>query len=184
MMRYSVLIAVLAAAVTFGSIACGSSASKSDVSIQVKAENNRFSPSRIELPAGKTVKLTLQNLDMAEHDLEVRGIPSRVTSGGGHGDHASGAGMGMSDVLAVHSAGKKSASVTFVVDRPGTYEVVCTQPGHKEVGMVGTLVVTETTSPAGASTAAPAASTSTATPAASTSMPQMQPPGQGGHEGH
>jgi len=36
-----------------------------------------------------------------------------------------------------------SGSVTFVPTQPGTYEFFCAVAGHKEAGMVGTLMVRE-----------------------------------------
>jgi uncharacterized cupredoxin-like copper-binding protein len=35
------------------------------------------------------------------------------------------------------------ASVSFVPTKPGTFEFFCAVPGHKEAGMVGTLIVRE-----------------------------------------
>lgn len=183
-------IAALTVAIALGAIVAGcggGSGEKADVAINLKAENNRFVPDRIEVPAGKTVKLTLQNLDLGDHDLEVKGLSPKVSSGGGHGgmDMDKSSPMG---ALTVHSQGKKSASVTFVADRPGTYEVICTQQGHKEVGMVGTLIVTGERPAAigGATNPTPASPPPppTATAGQSSQMPAMQPPSGGGHEGH
>ena len=119
------------------SLACGGSSSP-DVTIEVKAQNTRFAPETIEVPAGKTVRLKLTNLDSTEHDLEVRGMTPSMMSGGGHGGH----GDSMPGKLAVHTAAKKSASVDFRADQKGTYEVFCTIPGHEQSGMVARLVVT------------------------------------------
>ena len=34
------------------------------------------------------------------------------------------------------------AGLTFRVRQPGDYTVVCTVPGHEQLGMVGTLTIT------------------------------------------
>lgn len=36
-----------------------------------------------------------------------------------------------------------SALVTFTPTEPGTYEFYCAVPGHREAGMVGTVIVVE-----------------------------------------
>src|SRR5688572_14310050 len=115
--------------------ACGSDASGQV--IEVVAENTRFEPAVINVPAGKEVTLKLKNLDPNEHDLEVRGLTPAKKSGGGHDGHGS-AGF---ETIAVHARAKKTASIKFVADRPGTYEVICTIAGHEQSGMVAKLIV-------------------------------------------
>ena len=34
-----------------------------------------------------------------------------------------------------------SATITFMPDAPGTYQYICTIPGHAQLGMRGTFVV-------------------------------------------
>jgi plastocyanin len=130
------LLAIVAALLTLG---CGSGNDASGVVIEVTAHEIRFSPALIEVSAGQTVTIKLKNLDMMEHDLEVRGLTTMTRTGGGHGGHG-GATASESNV-SVHAAGGKSASVTFRTDQKGTYEVFCTQPGHEQLGMVARLVV-------------------------------------------
>ena len=36
---------------------------------------------------------------------------------------------------------KGNSSVTFTPDKPGTFQFLCTQPGHADAGMTGKLVV-------------------------------------------
>jgi len=115
--------------------ACGSG--DSGQVIEVRAENSRFEPAVIEIPAGKEVTLRLKNLDPNEHDLEVRGLAPAKQSGGGHEGH----GSATAKAIAVHAKANKTASIKFIADQPGTYEVVCTIPGHEQAGMVAKLVV-------------------------------------------
>jgi len=37
--------------------------------------------------------------------------------------------------------GQRNVATFYAPEQPGTYEVVCTVPGHKDLGMVATLVV-------------------------------------------
>jgi uncharacterized cupredoxin-like copper-binding protein len=35
----------------------------------------------------------------------------------------------------------QAGTLEFTPTKPGTYEFICTVPGHKEAGMVGALIV-------------------------------------------
>ena len=139
MMPKFFMLAAAAAGLAAATVACGSSEEESPTVIEVTAENIRFSPDVIEVPAGQTVTLRLKNLDEMEHDLEVRGLVPASSEGGGHGGH--GGTSASNQNVAVHTAPGKSASVTFRADQRGTYEVFCTQPDHERLGMVAKLVI-------------------------------------------
>lgn len=133
-------VAVAAAALAIG---CSSSSNEpSGTVIEVVAQNTRFAPDVIEVPAGQKVTLRLKNLDGNEHDLEVRGLKAAVVKGGGHEGMS-----GMSSMsnttsnVAVHTKAGKSATVEFQANEKGTYEVFCSMPGHEQSGMVAKLVV-------------------------------------------
>ena len=127
----------IAALVSLLSLACASGGGDGTV-IEVNAQNMRFVPGVIQVPAGQEVTLRLKNLDANEHDLEVRGLTPTTRAGGGHGgEHESSS----AQMVAVHAPAKKTASIKFMADTPGTYDVVCTVPGHEQSGMVARLIV-------------------------------------------
>jgi uncharacterized cupredoxin-like copper-binding protein len=145
-MKRSLLVSlvVLSAALSFGVAACGGGGDsvKPDVTIDIKAENMRFVPDRIEVPAGKTVMIRMQNMDENQHDFEVGGLTAEIMARTGMKDESMDMDMsGGMGTINMHSAAKGKASVTFRTDKPGTYDIYCTMTGHKESGMVGKLVV-------------------------------------------
>lgn len=76
-----------------------------------------FQPAEIEIPAGQDVKLLLPNLGAAPHNFSIDALD-----------------------ISVDLAAGETKEVT--INAPaGTYEFYCNVPGHKEAGMVGTLVV-------------------------------------------
>ncbi len=86
--------------------------------VEVVAVDFSFSPGRIEVVREETVNVKLVNEGRLLHDLT---IPA--------------AGVSI-------SAQPGNASVASVrVATPGSWEFYCSVPGHKEAGMVGTLVV-------------------------------------------
>jgi Cu+-exporting ATPase len=87
--------------------------------IDVVAAGLRFEPSSFHVRANDWVVITLRNEDPVFHDLAVEGL-ANVDVGARPG---------------------QTARIRVRIDRPGTYEIVCTVPGHAEAGMVGTLVV-------------------------------------------
>jgi uncharacterized cupredoxin-like copper-binding protein len=102
--------------------------------ITVKAAEFAYSPSTIRVPAGRPVRLVLENAGLIEHDLTVVRLPAtEVRTGGGIHSHK--------DEVAAHAAAGKRAWVEFTPTEQGTYDVECTVPGHKDAGMKGKLVV-------------------------------------------
>jgi uncharacterized cupredoxin-like copper-binding protein len=121
--------------------ACSGAASELPV-IQVTTSGMQFQPARLELVAGQPVRLTLTNSDALEHDFSimefaVEGSVKTVGPAGHDTGHAS-------EEPAVHvgAAANGQGTIEFTPSQPGTYEFICTVAGHKEAGMVGSLVVT------------------------------------------
>lgn len=126
-----------------------------------------YDPVMIEVDAGRPVALTLINDGALDHDFSILDMPltgevqvhtederadeGHEHEGEGHTheeeehaehDHE----MTVdADELSVHisaTAGDRQ-TVTFTPAEPGEYEFFCSVPGHREGGMVGTLIVTE-----------------------------------------
>lgn len=116
---------------------------QADVTIDIIAENMRFVPDTIEVPAGKVVAIRMQNKDANQHDFEVGGLSAEIMGRTGMEDESMDMDMsdGMMGTINMHSAANGKASVTFRTDKPGTYDIYCTMTGHKESGMIGKLVV-------------------------------------------
>lgn len=85
----------------------------------VEAHDIFFQPKEIEIPANQDVKILLPNLGAAAHDFSIDALN-----------------------ISVPLAPGETGEVTINA-KPGTYEFYCNVPGHKEAGMVGTLVVRE-----------------------------------------
>lgn len=80
--------------------------------------NFRFDQSEIRARAGEVIALRLDNHDTTPHSFDV-------------------------DALNVHVplSGAKSGLALFKPSKPGTYAIYCSVPGHREQGMVATLIV-------------------------------------------
>jgi uncharacterized cupredoxin-like copper-binding protein len=87
--------------------------------VAVTAKDVRFAPPDVTVRAGEWTALSFTNADPVVHDWMVEEIPNLDT---------------------VARPGQ-TATLRFVLDTPGTYEVICSVPGHAEAGMVGTLTV-------------------------------------------
>ncbi len=139
-----VLIAgILAAGIVVGA-ACGTAAESDseaggspDVTIDVSLKNLRFTPAAIDVPAGKTVRINVVNLDATEHDMLVQNL-SIEKVGAATGAHHAGA---TANMLVVHTVANGNGSITFHTGEKGTYQFNCTIPGHKDAGMVGRMTV-------------------------------------------
>jgi uncharacterized cupredoxin-like copper-binding protein/mono/diheme cytochrome c family protein len=78
-----------------------------------------FDPKEIEIPADQDVKILLPNEGVSAHDFSI-------------------------DALGINVALAPGETGEVTINAPaGEYEYYCSVPGHKEAGMVGTLVVRE-----------------------------------------
>ena len=96
-----------------------SGASAAPSTIDVEMVDIAFEPTEIRVPANTEITVNLTNSGVGSHTFTI-------------------------DDLGVDSgqyAGGQSGTLTFNSGAPGSYEFVCTVPGHKEAGMVGTLIV-------------------------------------------
>lgn len=88
------------------------------VDVRVTASEMRFDPATITATAGTPLNLTLVNDGRLLHDLTVPDLGF---------------------VLVAEPGERASGGVT--PEEPGTYELLCSVPGHAGAGMRGTLVV-------------------------------------------
>jgi uncharacterized cupredoxin-like copper-binding protein len=123
------------------------------MSVEVVSQDIFFEPSEVTIPADTDVTVSLPNEGAAPHNFSV-------------------------DELGIDVDIAPGATEQVVINAPACeYEYYCNVPGHKEAGMVGTLIVTEDAAAAAPAEdgAEPAAPPAEATPAAAT-------PGAGGEE--
>lgn len=98
---------------------CASTAERAaDTLVKVTLTDFKYSSEVIEIPAGEKVTLELTNAGAVEHDIVIESIGFRVIVQPGK--------------TAMRNVGPLEA---------GEHEVVCTIPGHKELGMVAKLIV-------------------------------------------
>lgn len=106
-------------------------------SLIIIADGFSFSPNKINMKVGQEVTLSIENTDDIEHDLEIIGLKAENTHGNKTHNHSQ-----ASNRIHLHARPGEKQSVTFSPAEPGMYQFICTVPGHKESGMVGTIEVT------------------------------------------
>jgi len=125
--------------------ACSSGPAPLEVSMQ--ASEFRFEPATIEVMAGQQVTVMMQNMGTVEHDFVIQEIPLEVMAAEsetvGEGHTMEGMDVEMEPAVHMGAMAGMSDSVTFVPTKPGTYVFFCAVAGHREAGMVGTLMVRE-----------------------------------------
>ena len=110
--------------------------------ITVQATDFAFSPVSITVPAGQLIMLTLNNTGAVEHDFVVEkiNVTDVEASDTGPAAHHQMGEMPEYDLHFFAKAGE-TATLQFTAFEAGTYEIFCSIAGHKEAGMIGTLVV-------------------------------------------
>jgi uncharacterized cupredoxin-like copper-binding protein len=94
---------------------------------KIVATDLKFTPPTIQAKVGQPLKVVLENKGVIEHDLAFPTLKA---------DKASGA-------LKVVAKPGQAVTLEFTPTAKGSYEYVCTIPGHKEAGMKGTITVAE-----------------------------------------
>ena len=120
----------------------GTAGSSGPMEIMVQAAGMTYQPATIEVTAGQPVQITFQNMDSVDHDLSIMEFPMEMM--GATQEPMAGHDMGgMTEQPELHMAALmgQNAVLEFTPSKPGTYEFFCTVAGHKEAGMVGTMVV-------------------------------------------
>jgi uncharacterized cupredoxin-like copper-binding protein len=101
----------------------------------------RFEPDELSIPTATRVGLTFSGEPNVEHDFVVEGAADRGTVEGTDESDPAGGEVDDDDLLVVSADAGETVAATFTIDQPGTYEVYCAVPGHREAGMVATLTV-------------------------------------------
>lgn len=93
------------------------------------------------MPAGEEITLELTAEAGVEHDVVIADAAD-VGTVGEEGDMDMDNGEA-GDLHVAHADAGQTTSATFTIDEPGTYEVYCSVPGHREAGMTANLTATD-----------------------------------------
>ena len=103
------------------------------------ADNMRFTPPRIEVRQGETVKFVVRNDGKQMHEFVI----------GTQAENARHAEMMVKfpnmehdEPYMAHVASGKTGEIVWTFNRAGEFEFACLIAGHYQAGMVGTIVVT------------------------------------------
>jgi nitrite reductase (NO-forming) len=137
MKKLALLLAVLVVSLTV--VACGGGGGEAPAPVSLSFDGLdafAYEPPSATVPTGSQVTVNFNNVGALEHDwmLAEEGIDLAAVTAEDALDPAAHSG--------VLPAGE-SNTFTFTAPAAGTYQIVCTVPGHALGGMVGTFTVTE-----------------------------------------
>ncbi len=116
--------------------ACGGSSGAASTSIQVTMTDFAFTPNTFTVPAGKQISFSATNNGAVAHSFVIMQLGHDVQAHFTQADQA--------NVFWQQQQVQPGTSVqaTFAApSQPGTYQIVCGNPGHFEAGMVAKLIV-------------------------------------------
>lgn len=87
--------------------------------IEIVLDDFSFGPQEIRVKSGEKVKLVIRNEGSVAHDWYVDAL----------------------DLSSPLIQPGQSATFEFTAGAAGTYEAICTEPGHEALGMVGSLII-------------------------------------------
>lgn len=97
-----------------------------------------FIPARIEVKRGEQIKFMLRNSGELDHEFVLATTEENVK----HAEEMKkNPEMEHDDPNAKRLAPKSSGEIVWRFTKPGTFEFGCLIPGHREAGMIGTVVV-------------------------------------------
>ncbi|MFT7401418.1 MAG: putative cupredoxin-like copper-binding protein [Hydrogenophaga sp.] len=122
-------------------IAGDAKAVKRTIAIQM-GDNMRFTPERIEVTQGETLRLTLTNTGKVMHELVI-GTQKELA------EHAAlmkrFPNMEHEEPYMAHVAPGKTGEIIWTFNQAGDFDFACLLPGHFEAGMVGKILVKAST---------------------------------------
>jgi uncharacterized cupredoxin-like copper-binding protein len=112
--------------------------------VTLHAAEFRYEPGTIQAQVGQDVTVALANIGTLEHDFVILEIPMAQSAEQATemAEHDMGS-IGVDPDIHLAAMPGLNADVTFTPTESGTYEFYCAVPGHREAGMVGTLIVVE-----------------------------------------
>src|SRR5579859_7843202 len=115
-----VLLLASACAPSAAPAAAGAALAPEQVTV-VGTDDFRLNPATITVKAGQPLEVTFQNGGEILHDFTAQ--------------------QGLARPVVITEDGGKSGTATVTYAKPGTYKFFCSQPGHDQLGMHGTVTV-------------------------------------------
>ncbi len=97
-----------------------------------------FVPERIEITRGEQIQFVLRNVGELDHELVIGTREANLKHAEEMASHPD---MDHEDPNAKRLGPKTSGVLRWQFTRAGEFEYACLIPGHREAGMVGTIVV-------------------------------------------
>lgn len=97
-----------------------------------------FVPDRVEIKRGEQIKFVLRNNGELEHEFVLATVEENIKHAE---DMKKNPEMEHDDPNAKRLAPKKSNQIVWLFNKAGTFEYGCLIPGHREAGMIGTIIV-------------------------------------------
>jgi uncharacterized cupredoxin-like copper-binding protein len=102
------------------------------------SDTMRFSPDRLEVKAGDTVKFVVRNAGAQMHEMVIGTEKALREHAEAMKRHPA---MEHEEPYMAHVSPGGARAITWTFTEPGTYMFACLVPGHFEAGMKGTIVV-------------------------------------------
>jgi len=102
------------------------------------SDNMRFTPDRLQVKRGETVKLVVTNGGQVLHELVIGTKKAFDEHAAMMAKHA---GMEHDDPDKIQVAPGKTGELVWKFNRAGEFDFACLVPGHYEAGMVGKIKV-------------------------------------------
>lgn len=114
-----------------------------DQQITLTFHDIRFEPDRIEVTASEIVQIDVQNAGALPHDLTIDRIDAELAMQHEPAQHSPAGHDAHGEAAAVHLAlaGGDRMVARLRAHKPGEYAFYCAEPGHRDAGMTGTLIV-------------------------------------------
>lgn len=129
-MRKIILLLVL---LSMASAGCSSGTTEKKLNIELN--DFTITPNQITVQAGSEVSINVTNNGTIKHDLNIMMFGTDIGDTFGDDDREN-------VIWVVSLEPGETTSQTFTVpDQPGTYQLICSLPGHMQAGMTGTLEV-------------------------------------------